>query len=55
LTHAARLAARNSQARAAGRVEVDYTTCKQVRKIPAAPPGLVTYRGEQTISVTPHD
>ena len=39
LNYAARLAARNSQARAAGRVEVDYTACKHVRKIPGCPAG----------------
>jgi predicted ribosome quality control (RQC) complex YloA/Tae2 family protein len=55
LIYAARLAARNSQARGSGRVEVDYTACKHVRKIPAAPPGLVTYRGEKTLSVTPQE
>lgn len=51
LLYAARLAARNSRARAAGRVEVDYTPRKWVRKIPAAPPGLVTYSGERTLAV----
>lgn len=49
LAFAARLAAHNSQARAAGRVEVDYTPRKHVRKIPGAPPGLVTYSHEQTV------
>ena len=48
---AARLAARHSQAHAAGRVEVDVTPRKHVRKIPAAPPGLVTYSHEETIAV----
>ena len=52
LVFAARLAARNSQARTAGRAEVDYTLRKHVRKIPGAPPGLVTYGGEKTLSVS---
>lgn len=51
LLYAARLAARNSQARHAARVEVDVTPRKLVRRIPGAPPGLVTYRGERTILV----
>jgi predicted ribosome quality control (RQC) complex YloA/Tae2 family protein len=51
IAYAARLAAQNSQARSAGRVEVDYTHKKHVRKIPGAPPGLVTYTGEKTLPV----
>jgi predicted ribosome quality control (RQC) complex YloA/Tae2 family protein len=51
LLEAARLAARSSQAHAARRVEVDVTARKFVRKVPAAPPGLVTYSRERTIAV----
>jgi predicted ribosome quality control (RQC) complex YloA/Tae2 family protein len=51
LTYAARLAARNSRSRTAGRVEVDYTARKHVRRIPASAPGQVTYSGERTIAV----
>lgn len=53
LRFAAQLAARNSRARAAGRVEVDYTLRKHVRKIPAGPPGLVSYTDERTLAVSP--
>jgi predicted ribosome quality control (RQC) complex YloA/Tae2 family protein len=53
LRFAARLAARHSQLRRSGRVEVDYTPRKFVRRIPNSPPGLVTYREERTISVDP--
>jgi predicted ribosome quality control (RQC) complex YloA/Tae2 family protein len=51
LLYAARLAALNSQARGARRVEVDYTLRKHVRKIGGGPPGLVTYRLEKTLAV----
>jgi predicted ribosome quality control (RQC) complex YloA/Tae2 family protein len=53
LRFAAELAASNSQARTAGRVHVDYTPRKRVRRIPGAPPGLVTYSGESTLTVRP--
>lgn len=53
LRYAAELAARNSRARSAGKVEVDYTPRKHVRKIPSGPPGLVTYSGERTLAVQP--
>jgi predicted ribosome quality control (RQC) complex YloA/Tae2 family protein len=51
LLEAARAAARGSQAHAARRVEVDVTARKYVRKIPAAPPGLVTYSHERTLAI----
>jgi predicted ribosome quality control (RQC) complex YloA/Tae2 family protein len=51
LLYAARLAALNSQARGARRVEVDYTLRKHVRKIGGGPPGLVTYKLEKTLAV----
>lgn len=50
---AARLAAYYSNARAAGGVEVDYAPRRQVRKIPGAGPGMVTYRGERSVRVPP--
>ncbi|MBI3980109.1 MAG: DUF814 domain-containing protein [Chloroflexi bacterium] len=53
LQAAAALAARHSQARQAGQVAVDYTQRRYVRRIPNAPPGLVTYTHEQTIHVSP--
>lgn len=53
LQQAARLAARFSQASEAGKVEVDYTARKHVRKIKGAPPGMVTYSHERTLLVEP--
>ncbi len=50
---AAQLAAFYSSAREAGRVEVDYAPRRQVRKIPGAGPGMVTYRGERSVRVSP--
>ncbi|MBX5489947.1 MAG: NFACT family protein [Chloroflexi bacterium] len=53
LEAAARLAAAHSAARTESQALVDYTARKHVRRIPNAPPGLVTYRHEQTIRVRP--
>ena len=50
---AAALAAAHSQARGAGSVPVDCTVRKYVQRIKGAPPGVVTYRGERTLYVTP--
>jgi len=50
---AAELAAFFSRSRAEAGVLVDYTQRRYVRRIPRAAPGLVTYRREQTIRVTP--
>jgi predicted ribosome quality control (RQC) complex YloA/Tae2 family protein len=50
---AAELAAWHSAARGSGRVEVDVAPRRHVRKIPNAPPGLVRYSHERTVSVTP--
>jgi predicted ribosome quality control (RQC) complex YloA/Tae2 family protein len=50
---AANLAARYSRARAGGSVQVDYTQVRNVRKIRGAPPGLVRYVNEQTITGFP--
>ena len=50
---AARVAAQRSAAREAGRVEVDYTARKYVRKVRGGAPGRVIYRNERTILVTP--
>jgi predicted ribosome quality control (RQC) complex YloA/Tae2 family protein len=46
---AARLAAEHSAARTEAVALVDWTARKHVRKIRNAPPGLVTYRNEQTL------
>lgn len=48
---AARLAAQNCAMRLDGRVDVDYTRRKYVRKIPGAAPGRVTYRQESTLAI----
>lgn len=42
-----------SAKRSEGRVDVDVTRVKYVRKIKGAGPGMVTYRNETTITVTP--
>ncbi|MFN8523159.1 MAG: NFACT family protein [Chloroflexota bacterium] len=53
LRRAAALAAYFSRGAEAGRVPVDFTLRKHVRKIRGGPPGLVTYVNEQTIDVRP--
>ncbi len=53
LLMAARLAAYYSSARSETRVQVDYTERRHVRRIKKAGPGMVTYRHEQTLVVTP--
>jgi predicted ribosome quality control (RQC) complex YloA/Tae2 family protein len=55
LASAARLAASHSAARDAGKVEVDYTLKKYVRKARRGPPGQVTYANESTILVAAGD
>lgn len=50
---AAALAAYYSAARNSAGVEVDVTRRRFVRKIKGAGPGMVTYRNERTIAVTP--
>jgi predicted ribosome quality control (RQC) complex YloA/Tae2 family protein len=53
LRQAAQLAARYSSARDEAGVDVAYTQRRYVRQIKGAGPGMVTYRHEQTIRVTP--
>ena len=53
LLQAARIAARNSEAKHSSLVPVDHTLRKFVRKPRGSAPGLVTYRGEKTIDVDP--
>lgn len=50
---AASLAAYYSAGRSSGRVPIDVTERRNVRKIRGAGPGMVTYRGEYTIDVEP--
>lgn len=51
---AASLAAHYSANRGEGRVLVDVTRCKYVKKIRGAGPGMVTYRNEETRMAVPH-
>jgi predicted ribosome quality control (RQC) complex YloA/Tae2 family protein len=53
LRRAAALAAYYSSARSEGRVLVDVTRRKYVRKIRGGKPGMVTYRNETPVEVTP--
>jgi predicted ribosome quality control (RQC) complex YloA/Tae2 family protein len=53
LQRAAELAAYYSAARGEGRVVVAYTQRRYVRQIRGAGPGMVTYRNEDTIVVSP--
>jgi len=53
IEQAASLAAYYSASRNEGKVTVDVTRCKYVKKIKGAGPGMVTYRNEETITVTP--
>ena len=50
---AANLAAKYSRARGSGSVTVDHTAVRNVRKIRGAPPGLVRYVNEQTVTGYP--
>ena len=56
ILYAASLAAYYSQDKDSGKVSVDYTKIKYVKKIPQGPLGLVTYSHHKTIVVkpTPH-
>jgi predicted ribosome quality control (RQC) complex YloA/Tae2 family protein len=53
LQAAAELAAYYSGGRESGRVEVDHAARRDVRKIRGAGPGMVTYRNERTMRVSP--
>lgn len=55
LQRAAGLAAYYSKNRTSGKVEVDIARRRDVRKIRGAGPGMVTYRNERTVLVTPND
>jgi predicted ribosome quality control (RQC) complex YloA/Tae2 family protein len=52
LERAAELAAWQSAARTAGRVEVDAAPRRSVKKVPGGPPGLVRYTNERTLRVS---
>ncbi len=53
ISQAAQVAAYYSKLRESTSAEVDVTKRRYVRRIPGAPPGLVTYRNEYTIRVKP--
>ncbi len=55
IDYAASLAAYYSGRRNDGKVEVDVTRCLYVKKIKGAAQGMVNYKNEETLSVTPHD
>ncbi|MFO8059033.1 MAG: NFACT RNA binding domain-containing protein [Bacillota bacterium] len=53
LEESAILAAYHSAARQSSNVPVDYTLVRNVKKPRGAKPGMVTYRGQRTLYVTP--
>jgi predicted ribosome quality control (RQC) complex YloA/Tae2 family protein len=55
LERAASVAAWYSKSRTSGKVEVDLARRRDVRKIKGAGPGMVTYRNERTVLVSPAD
>lgn len=55
MVEAAQLAAYYSKARESGKVPVDYTEIKNVKKPNGAKPGMVIYENYNTIYVTPTD
>jgi predicted ribosome quality control (RQC) complex YloA/Tae2 family protein len=55
IEQAASIAAHYSARRADGKVPVDVTRCKYVRKIKGAGQGMVTYRNEETRVAVPRD
>lgn len=55
IKEAALLAAYYSRGVHSSNVPVDYTQVKYVRRIPGAKPGMVTYKNQKTIYVTPDE
>lgn len=53
LIEAAKIAARNSDAKHSSLVPIDYTLRKYVRKPRGAAPGFVRYQNEKTMDITP--
>lgn len=51
LTYAAKLAAEHSKSKGNGKISVDYTLVKNVKKIPGAKPGMVIYTDYRTIII----
>ncbi len=54
ILYAAGLAAENSSGKHSGQVAVDYTLIKNVKKPVGAKPGMVIYKTNQTVYVTPN-
>jgi predicted ribosome quality control (RQC) complex YloA/Tae2 family protein len=55
IVEVASIAAHYSAKRLDGKVDVDVTRIKYVKKIKGAGAGMVTYRNERTLTVAPHD
>lgn len=55
IMQAAQLAAYHSQARSSSQVPVDYTKVKNVKKPAGAKPGMVIYKTNNTVFVTPKE
>lgn len=55
ILQAAELAAWNSKGRDSSKVEVDYVSCRYIKKPNHAPPGFVIYENQQTLVVKPTD
>lgn len=53
ILEAAEIAAANSKAKEAGKVAVDYTLKRYVKKPSGSPPGKVIYTNQKTVYVTP--
>lgn len=51
----AQLAALKSKGKNSGKVDVDYTFIKNVKKVPKTPAGFVTFTGQKTLLVSPED
>ncbi len=49
----AALAAWHSKGKNSGKVDIDYTAIRYVKKIPNGPPGLVNYTHQKTIVAIP--
>ncbi len=55
IVFAAKIAAYYSSQRGGSKVDVDYTTVKNVKKIPGGRPGMVNYYNFKTVTVAPAD
>jgi len=53
IVYAAAFAAKHSKGKNSPKLDIDYTTVKNVKKIPGAKPGMVTYTNFKTVYVEP--